>query len=1057
MGALRFRLVLVGLCGLVSACTVSTRTPPEPSTAKSTQTLGIEASPAIELLPSEPNIALTQTPGGSLFWDGTDYVGAVPGWRMGDYWFRIPLDGGRPVIHLVEDGGHSLGDADPISDALAIDGGALLLRRDALVRVDGRGRQVSRVRFSGNEDAVHLLSQQFLGVELHDGGGSLDEIGLSDGGVSIVRSVALAAPQYVRVVALSGTALATLSGTWAQASIVIFDTATGVQRGSVSAPPNQGLTIGATPTGFMVVWIVNGRLSSRALDRTANWTEPETIFSPGPSYGPIEADRLPDGGVFVSWNNQGSVFIAGRGGAATVLPVPHVSSLSCDGPVCAAFADGTGYFFEPGAPSARAQQLIYVRPWQWPTPFSWNGRIWVVLDEDIEGSLTRRRRLTVFNEDAGRLTDMALLPILPENFVIAGSRQGPALTTDGTLFQILTEVDGGVVLGPLRRLVTAGSPPVAPRLFSHEGSFLVLWGASGNGFTVLNSQGGVIVPAQGIPRALSHDQIGVGTPPGEFWLTFREFLFGSPLEVLRVSLRDGGLEFGTPPGLAIANAPESMLLETPLGFVLRDHDGGLSAPFGPVRNGPTVWTGEEFHIYPGPSRVVDSGVVDTRALPWPYGSISKVASDGRGTTLQTFMELEWDWLSGRSIGRARGYVIRNAALPLGRACVLGSDCQSSHCVDSVCCNTACGSGAEDCQACSSAAGSTVPDGVCGPVNTTVVCRWEQDFCDASEYCDGVTTVCPPDRLHDAGFVCRPFQGLCDIPERCDGVTSTCPTDAVSPQGTPCDDDNECTVNDVCFGMYQGWGACNGTTRTGACDAGSPCFIGDSCQNGYCMRGPYCPAPECQVSNGCAFSGCLFGPAPDGEGCDGGSCRGGVCQGGGLDGGEADGGGAFDGGSIVDAGLSVDGGGTSDGGMSHDGGASVDGGSIVDAGLSVDGGLIVDAGLSVDGGGTADGGASRDGGAPFDAGPSDAGVSFDAGAALDAGRVDSGSPDASTPDVPDSGSVDGSDGGRLAAVGAEAGPLASGLGCASSGGSSLAAVLAVLLLRRRFRQPKRPAR
>lgn len=1036
MGALRCRLVLVGLCGLVSACSVSSAPPRQP-VGTSSQALGLEAT-RLQLTPSTASLPVTQTPGGTVYWDGADYRALVPTFGAGRLWFRVPLDGTRPQLQVADDGGPSQGLW--FSESRAIDGGVLVVSGPVALRLDDRGHQVAQRPISGNEDRVRLLSQHFLGIEWRDGGASLEEIDLSDGGMSVARTTPLQAPSRVGEITLSGSAVAVLSGGPVQFTIHTFDRSSGASLGSVAAPTFvAGFTMAPTPAGFLVIWISNGDIVSRPLSRMATWLGPEALFAAGPVVSVNRPHQLADGGVLLSWRSHDDTFLAGPGGAATDIPERSLSSLSCEGPVCVAFVDGTAYFFEPGAPSARSQQLIHVVPWQVPTVFTWNRRIWVVLDEGATSSQLRQRRLTVFNPDAGRLDDVALLPVLEQEFVIAGQNEGPAMTTNGTVFQLLTEVDGGVLLGPFRPLLTAASSPVAPRLFSHEGKFLVMWGASGNGFTVLDSAGTVVVPAQSVPQpGVRPQQIGVGTPPGEFWLTYGLYPW-SPLEVVRVSLNDGGLTFGTPPGLVMATSPESMLMETPLGFVVRTHDGGVSAPFGPLRNGPTVWTGEEFHVYSGPSRIVGSTVVDTGLL---VPAIERrVASDGQGTTLATVLESEWDWRQGQQMSRVRGLMVRSAALPLGRACVLGSDCQSAHCVDSVCCNTACGSGADDCQACSVAQGSTVPDGVCGPVNRTVVCRWDQDFCDAPEYCDGVTAVCPPDRLHDAGFACRPFQGLCDVPERCDGVTSTCPADAVSPRGTPCDDDNECTVNDVCYGMYQGREACEGTARTGACDAGSQCYIGDSCQRGYCIQGAYCPAPECQVSNGCAASGCLFGPAPDGAGCDGGSCLGGVCFPGGLDGGVpdagADGGASFDAGSTLDAGLSVDGGGTSDGGIAQDGGSSFDAGSAVDAGVSVDAGF--------------------DGGGPFDAGPSDAGVSVDAGAPVDAGRVDSGSPDASTPDVPDSGSVDGSDGGRLAAVGAEAGPLASGLGCASSGGSSLAAVLAVLLLRRRFRQPKRPAR
>jgi hypothetical protein len=39
--------------------------------------------------------------------------------------------------------------------------------------------------------------------------------------------------------------------------------------------------------------------------------------------------------------------------------------------------------------------------------------------------------------------------------------------------------------------------------------------------------------------------------------------------------------------------------------------------------------------------------------------------------------------------------------------------------------------------------------------------------------------------------------VCDVPETCDGTSDDCPADAFAPPGTPCDDENICTVSDHC--------------------------------------------------------------------------------------------------------------------------------------------------------------------------------------------------------------------------------------------------------------------
>jgi hypothetical protein len=114
--------------------------------------------------------------------------------------------------------------------------------------------------------------------------------------------------------------------------------------------------------------------------------------------------------------------------------------------------------------------------------------------------------------------------------------------------------------------------------------------------------------------------------------------------------------------------------------------------------------------------------------------------------------------------------------PRGQPCVRTSDCQSSDvCVDSVCCRTSCPGGANDCQACSTAAGGTL-NGECTPVVAGQACTGT-DFCDAATVCTGTATTCKDsalatnmclapseDPLHDCGYfdpsypACVPLDG-----------------------------------------------------------------------------------------------------------------------------------------------------------------------------------------------------------------------------------------------------------------------------------------------------------
>jgi hypothetical protein len=85
-------------------------------------------------------------------------------------------------------------------------------------------------------------------------------------------------------------------------------------------------------------------------------------------------------------------------------------------------------------------------------------------------------------------------------------------------------------------------------------------------------------------------------------------------------------------------------------------------------------------------------------------------------------------------------------MPQGLACTQDAQCQSGFCVDGMCCDSACGGGAaNDCQACSVAAGGSV-NGTCGAVRAeaAVVCRPSAMACDAAETCDGSSLSCPAD-------------------------------------------------------------------------------------------------------------------------------------------------------------------------------------------------------------------------------------------------------------------------------------------------------------------------
>ncbi len=148
----------------------------------------------------------------------------------------------------------------------------------------------------------------------------------------------------------------------------------------------------------------------------------------------------------------------------------------------------------------------------------------------------------------------------------------------------------------------------------------------------------------------------------------------------------------------------------------------------------------------------------------------------------------------------------------GGACTKDTECRTDHCVDGVCCDTACGDGiTTDCQACSVKAGAA-KDGACGPLAKGVTCRKATGPCDVAEGCDGAATACPADLLQPAGASCRASQGPCDVAESCDGKLSSCPADGFAAAGITC------------------------RAAAGACD------VADQCDG----AGPACPADKVQV-------------------------------------------------------------------------------------------------------------------------------------------------------------------------------------------------------------------
>jgi hypothetical protein len=161
-------------------------------------------------------------------------------------------------------------------------------------------------------------------------------------------------------------------------------------------------------------------------------------------------------------------------------------------------------------------------------------------------------------------------------------------------------------------------------------------------------------------------------------------------------------------------------------------------------------------------------------------------------------------------------------------------------------------------------------------------------CDDGDLCTGKGTCESGTCLPGDPIACDPPDD-CHAPGVCDPMTGQC-TYAPAADGTPCDDHDPCTFNDVCIA-----GVCVGTPRdcrgsdgpcavgrcnpqSGGCepsplDDGIPCEDADPCtttgvcRDGVCQPGPLMECPPCQTcAGGTCVSICAAGDVCVGTTC-----------------------------------------------------------------------------------------------------------------------------------------------------------------------------------------------
>ena len=190
-----------------------------------------------------------------------------------------------------------------------------------------------------------------------------------------------------------------------------------------------------------------------------------------------------------------------------------------------------------------------------------------------------------------------------------------------------------------------------------------------------------------------------------------------------------------------------------------------------------------------------------------------------------------------------------ALVPNGGACTAPAECASTWCVQGVCCDTACGPDA--CHACTQAAGAAA-DGTCTALTGPA--------CDDGNHCT-LTAACMAGTCTAVTSVSCASSDACHAAV-CEPVTGGC-VQTRTPDGTPCDDHDACTQNDICQ-----MGTCVGGTAVvcvaqDACHAAGVCDPQTGCTNPLL---PSCDAPPPSGTGAPADiaagrDGCQHAPGP----------------------------------------------------------------------------------------------------------------------------------------------------------------------------------------------------
>lgn len=206
----------------------------------------------------------------------------------------------------------------------------------------------------------------------------------------------------------------------------------------------------------------------------------------------------------------------------------------------------------------------------------------------------------------------------------------------------------------------------------------------------------------------------------------------------------------------------------------------------------------------------------------------------------------------------------------GTACAQNGECLSDHCVDGVCCDSACPG---ECEACSVVAGGVV-DGTCATLGSARVCRAAASVCDREERCDGVSVDCPANSFQPNTLACQ-ASGY--------GAWSSCQTsgDTCATSGTQtrsrtdylCDGAGACASStasevQVCVrsseglscgtASYGAWGTCTPDSPNSCTGTQSRTVTHYSCASGSCAPSSSTETQACAIDPGISCGSMQYG-------------------------------------------------------------------------------------------------------------------------------------------------------------------------------------------------------